>query len=141
MRHLVYVSSATRDFSVAELSAMLATFRENNARHGITGLLLYKDGHFMQVLEGEAEPLAELFRRIARDPRHKGVITLLEQEVAERSFGEWSMAFPDFGAAEVQALPGFSRFLQTPLRDPALLNPSAAMQLLLSFRGILGKRP
>lgn len=141
MRHLVYVSSATRDFSVAELSAMLAAFRENNAHLGITGMLLYKDGHFMQVLEGEAGPLEELFRRIVRDPRHKGVITLLEQEVAGRSFGEWSMAFPDFGSAEVQALPGFSQFLQTSLRDPVLLNPSNAMQLLRSFRGILGRRP
>jgi len=141
MRHLVYVSSATREFSVAELSAMLATFRENNARLGITGMLLYKDGHFMQLLEGEAEPLAELFQHIVRDPRHRGVITLLEEEVAGRSFGEWSMAFPDLGSVEVQALPGYSRFLQTSLRDPAFLKPSSAMQLLLSFRGILGKRP
>ena len=141
MRHLVYVSSATRDFSVTELSAMLAAFRENNARLGLTGMLLYKDGHFMQLLEGEAEPLEELYRRIIRDPRHRGVITLLDQEVPERSFGEWSMAFPDFGSGEIQAMPGYSSFLQTSLRDPALLNPSTAVQLLRSFRGILGKQP
>lgn len=69
MIYLVYVSSAVKLFSSAELQQLLRGARENNSSRDITGMLLYKDGNFMQVLEGEKEPVLALRDRISRDPR------------------------------------------------------------------------
>lgn len=55
-------------------------FRTNNERAGITGMLLYKDGNFMQLLEGEKEAVLRLHKNIIVDPRHKGFLTLLQGE-------------------------------------------------------------
>lgn len=140
MHTLIYISSAARDFKVGELCAMLTDFRRNNAILGITGILLYQDLTFMQVLEGEADVVRTLFSRIAMDPRHKSVITLMDEEISERAFPEWSMAFPDHSSPGVRDLPGFNDFLQTSWRDTALLDPSKAMLLLLTFRCLLVKQ-
>ena len=79
MISLIYVSSAVELFSAAELATLLETSRRNNAPTGITGMLLYKDGSFMQVIEGEEEEIHKLHSRISRDPRHAGLITLMEK--------------------------------------------------------------
>ena len=93
MRYVIYVSSATRLMSETELKSLLEVSRERNAADGLTGMLLYKDGSFMQVLEGEEEPLKQTCNRIGRDPRHRGIIFLCEEETAERSFVGWAMGF------------------------------------------------
>ena len=83
MFFLVYVISATRPFVGEDLRVLLETCRKNNAELGVTGMLLYKDGNFMQVLEGEDEgSVRGLYGRIAADPRYGGEITL-QQGVAE----------------------------------------------------------
>lgn len=63
---LVYVSSAVVPFSKAELLSLLTKSRENNSKVGLTGLLIYKDGSFMQVLEGEETAVLATHERIAR---------------------------------------------------------------------------
>lgn len=85
---LVYVSAASRLLSQSELVALLAESREHNSRQGITGLLLYRDGDFMQLLDGEELAVRQLFERIARDPRHRGAIVLVEENVAEPLFAD-----------------------------------------------------
>jgi len=90
---LVYVSAAknqTTDFDVGEI---LRQSRSNNAKYGISGMLLYSDGNFMQALEGEAAAVEQTFARIMRDERHSGLIELTRFEIAKRQFSEWSMAF------------------------------------------------
>lgn len=137
MFSLVYVSSATKLFSVAQLDALLERSRVRNAEVGITGLLLYRDGNFMQLLEGEQVTVEALYRRIAVDPSHHDCQVLLKSEIDQRMFAEWSMAF-----RRVQALgdlpEGFSRFLSgDAAASDALRNPSHAQQLLLSFRQMM----
>ncbi|HVR76154.1 MAG TPA: BLUF domain-containing protein, partial [Planctomycetota bacterium] len=83
---LLYVSSAVKPFSQPALVKLLEKSHVNNAKRGITGMLLYKDGNFMQVLEGEEEAVRALYARIALDPRHRGLITLLQGPQAERQF-------------------------------------------------------
>ncbi len=63
MFSLTYVSSAVRPFAEDELADLLAVSRQNNARLGITGMLLYKDGNFMQVLEGEEAEVRTLYEK------------------------------------------------------------------------------
>jgi hypothetical protein len=135
MVYLIYVSSAVMPFSSDELSDLLARTRERNIRNGITGLLLYKDGNFMQLLEGEEATVRAAYARIHRDPRHRGLLTLLEGPLAERQFPDFSMAFRDLNAADVRTTPGYSAFLNTPLTGEEFSgNPSRAQSLLMTFK-------
>jgi len=90
---VVYVSSAVLLMSPTDLLDLLRNSRERNHVAQITGMLLYRDGNFMQVLEGEERVVDALQERIRRDPRHRGMICLLRQRLAERAFGDWSMGF------------------------------------------------
>jgi hypothetical protein len=105
----IYVSSATKLFDEAALLELLRKARGRNALVGVTGMLLYRDGNFMQVLEGPASALDEVLARIERDPRHHGLLVLSSKPIEQREFGDWSMGFVH--AAEIDE-PSFSPFLQ-----------------------------
>ena len=136
MFSLVYVSSATELFTVAQLDTLLERSRANNTKLGITGMLLYRDGNFMQLLEGDEAAVDVLFRRIAVDPRHHGCQVLLKSQAEQRMFAQWSMAF-----RRVEApgdLPeGFSDFLSGTAASDATGDPSHAQRLLLLFRQMM----
>jgi hypothetical protein len=90
---LVYVSSGTRKFATGELVELLRVSRRNNQSNDITGMLIYHDGNFIQVLEGPPQPVAETFRRIGEDRRHRGLIEMLNQTIDQRDFPDWTMGF------------------------------------------------
>ena len=132
---LVYVSSAKEILSPDDLYALLQTSRRNNQWEGITGMLLYKSGNFIQALEGEQEAIRRLHERIAKDRRHHGLLTLLEKPIKERQFTQWSMGFRNLGAPLLRGLPGYSDFLNVPLSAETLSkDPSRAQKLLQLFR-------
>jgi hypothetical protein len=110
---LTYVSSASELLGPDDLLGLLAQSRESNQRRGITGMLLYRDGNILQCLEGPEPEVRSAYDAISRDPRHRGVLTLVEEEVAERSFTDWSMGFKDLSATEVGGLEGFNDFLRS----------------------------
>lgn len=135
MYSVVYVSSATLDFSRDDLIELLQVCRRNNEARQITGMLLYKGGNFIQVLEGERESVRSVYERINLDPRHHGVLRMLEQNIEERQFSNWSMGFvtPEELPATLQQ--NFSTLLQRgrsveSYRD----SPQLAWKLLLGFR-------
>ena len=135
MYFVVYVSSAVEPFSKQELVDLLAKSRENNAKLDLTGMLLYKDGNFMQVLEGQEDVVRGLVARIERDPRHRGLLMLLQGPIAERQFPDWSMGFRDLNSPDVRAVPGFSEFLNTPLTGAEFAGDRTRCQkLLLTFK-------
>lgn len=76
-----------------QLLFLLNQSREKNLRLGITGMLLYKGGNFMQMLEGEKAVVLELYETIRKDDRHKMVITVMTGDIARRNFEDWSMGF------------------------------------------------
>jgi hypothetical protein len=132
---LVYVSSATALFSESELKDILATSRENNARSSISGMLLYKDGNLMQVLEGEESAVRVLYAKITADDRHQGHMVLWDGYASARQFSDWSMAFRNLDKTDSAATPGYSEFLNTPLTDSVFAtNPSVCQRLLSTFR-------
>jgi len=140
MYSLTYVSSATVPFSPSSLRELLEKSRSNNLKRGITGMLLFKDGNFMQVLEGEQAAVDATQQRIDSDPRHTGLIVLLRGEIAERSFAEWSMAFQDLNDESSRQTPGYSDFLITPLNDPRFRNdPEASRKLIAVFKRNLSR--
>jgi hypothetical protein len=132
---LTYVSTAVHPFSVDQLRDLLIKSRANNTKLGVTGMLLYKDGSFMQALEGEESVVNTLADKIHGDPRHKGMLTLYKGHSPERQFADWSMGFQNLNSPEVAHIPGYSSFLSVPLTDEAFRsNPGRAMKLLLVFR-------
>ena len=75
-----------------ELDPIYDASRHNNALDGVTGLLFSDGRRFVQVLEGSHVSIADTFRRIMLDPRHRDLEVLHDTPVAERQFGTWSMA-------------------------------------------------
>ena len=132
MYHLIYLSSATHLFSPAELQALLEQARVKNARLGITGILLYREGNFLQLLEGETSVVESLYQTILRDARHQGCIRLLDGVIAERAFPEWSMAYRDLSQSEAN-LPGFNQFLNTPLTQTEFAHKPNEVRTLLNL--------
>jgi hypothetical protein len=106
MLQLMYASAARVPFTAEELATLLSQARAHNHQHDLTGLLVYHGGAFLQVIEGPARTVTEVYERIGADPRHAGLRLLLRREVAEREFGEWSMGFVDPELAAV-ALEGY----------------------------------
>jgi len=93
MRQLLYISNSFSDLSPAALEGILTASRHNNAQMGITGLLLYIDGGFLQMLEGEERELRELYMRIGTDRRHWNLRLMLDRQTKTRAFPDWSMGF------------------------------------------------
>ncbi|MEV7608482.1 BLUF domain-containing protein [Microbacterium sp. NPDC089320] len=102
---LVYCSSATQPFGERELGELLAVSRERNSERDITGMLLYRGGEFVQILEGPRSDVEDLMAKIGRDPRHHDVRVLIEEPLHERRFHDWTMGYqaliapaPDMGS-------------------------------------------
>lgn len=132
---LIYASSAVQLFTEQHLIALLDKSRENNRRRNITGMLLYRDGNFLQVLEGEAAQVDALYKIIAADPRHKSVMLISRREVHDRIFPEWEMGFNNVTEADMKNYPGFTEFLRTPFTPEYLAaHPSRARVFLETFR-------
>ena len=112
MLQLIYVSAATVEFSVADLQQLLAGARENNESLGVSGMLLFHEGSFLQVLEGDEDVVLALYRKIEQDDRHTNVKMLLRSEVDERSFGDWKMGFYDASRSGGRAILGFVDFFR-----------------------------
>ena len=136
---LVYVSAATELLGDAALATLLAESRAHNAADGITGMLLYTDGSFIQVLEGPVAAVRACYARILVDPRHTRVTTVFEEESEGRDFAEWTMGFLNGAAVPAEAVAGFTGFLArgtTPADLPPVIDarPGPARDALLAFR-------
>lgn len=101
LRTLVYVSSATRLLSEAELESILNDARRNNRAHGVTGVLLHNDGNLVQCIEGPPEGVRQVFDRIQVSRRHHGIMILLDEPIAARCFDDWDMGFAQPAASEL----------------------------------------
>ncbi len=91
--YLIYVSRAREAMSEAQLKALLQTARRNNHEIGVTGFLIYQDGYFIQMLEGQRELVDPLMERIARDTRHEDPCVIIRGQAKQRLFTDWSMGF------------------------------------------------
>ena len=131
MHQVVYSSAAVAPFSEAELTALLARARVNNERLGVTGILLYHDGSFLQVLEGQEPVLDALLQVISGDKRHHRVVQLLKRQIETRHFDQWRMGFVTMKTLP-KNLPGYSEYLR--FRGDPVEAGNAAVRLLAAFR-------
>ena len=134
MLSITYVSTADRLLSRPELLSMLMSIRPRNDALGLTGMLLYRDGNIIQVLEGPDEAVDTTFAKIDKDPRHKGVLLLLRDQVQGRVFPEWSMGFHEVSADDVAGVDGFTEFLRRPSTPSLGEQAEPAYRLLELFR-------
>ena len=111
MIELIYCSAATEPLDPEALSALLQGSRERNEARGLSGLLLYVEGSFLQVLEGPESAVDALYRKLEADTRHTGLQVLSRREIDERSFGDWRMGCVSVDVSELERLDGFSEFL------------------------------
>ena len=132
---LIYVSSSTQSLDDSEISGILAKSRQNNAALGITGMLLYREGNFMQVLEGPEGNVRSLMQTVECDPRHRGLIVLMQKPLKDRQFADWTMAFRNLDTLPPEESEGYSSFMNNSLLDGQFRNePSSCYRLLLAFK-------
>lgn len=132
MIQLIYASAATVEFTEEDLQQLLSGARQKNSDVNVTGMLVYHNGSFLQILEGEEEDVLELYDRIEKDPRHDNVRMLLRSEIEERSFGEWQMGFCDV-SGNSRRNAGFIDFFRRGFRLSAA-DGDRAKSALMRFR-------
>ena len=131
---LIYLSEGTVDFSQQDLRELLTKARENNSALGVSGMLLFKSGNFLQVLEGDEETVLALFKKISLDTRHARIVPLFQGVSPRRDFPDWSMGFHDLNSPDTKNIPGFSYFLSTSLTTADFVDAKRAKRLLLLFK-------
>jgi hypothetical protein len=129
MFHLIYTSRARQDFGAADLKKMLTHARSNNDSVNVTGMLLYHNEAFLQVLEGDEASVRKIFKRIEKDSRHARLVTLRSQKSfgERRIFGDWSMGFAN-ASNNAHVLKGFVDLALG--QDLLTLSETQAMELL-----------
>lgn len=117
---VAYISTASNDWAKEDLKILLEKSRAKNTEKGISGLLLYEDRDFIQILEGKKEVVMKLFEKISQDQRHCNVIKLFEGESPNRQFPDWSMGFYALEKQLDGSLKGFKNLKRNDLFSPSL---------------------
>lgn len=123
---LLYASRAV-DASPEAIEAILAQSRQYNPANGITGVLCYGGGLFLQCIEGGRAQVNDLYGHIVRDARHKDVTLLCYDEILERRFGGWSMGQVNISKSNHTQLLKYS---ERPELDPYALSGKVSLALL-----------
>lgn len=132
LRQIVYVSTALKELTAPELESLLSSARRQNQQNGITGVLLYNEGDFMQCLEGPEDMALLTYQRILSSSQHKNVIELMNERVAQRGFQDWEMGLARPTKSELLAL-STARWKMQADRVAALQQAPAGLQLLQAF--------
>ena len=123
---LLYASRAV-DVSPAALDSILSTGRAHNTSSGITGILCYGGGMFLQALDGGRMAVNTLYGHILRDPRHKDVVLLHYEEILERRFGGWTMGQVNLNKLNASTVLKYS---ERPELDPYSVSGKVSLALL-----------
>jgi hypothetical protein len=135
LNQLVYISQATRKMSAADLSAIHQTAKDNNGAIDVTGSLFYNGGWFLQVLEGPAPTLAELFKKIEKDPRHKNSRMLYNEPAKFRTFTRWNMNMTNLEDRQADKYAELVDVIEAAKTDRKIGAASPAVTLLKIFKG------
>ena len=136
---LMYASRAAESVNQDELVAILKKSKANNPSLGVTGVLCFSSGIFLQVLEGGRSAVSALYNRIAADPRHHRVELLSYEEIGERRFAGWSMGQVNLGRLNPALLIKYS---ETATLDPYAVSGAVSMALfeeLVATASIMGQ--
>jgi hypothetical protein len=124
---LLYVSRALDPNVNAETDSILDSSRQHNIANGITGILCYGGGIYLQAIEGGRKQVNELYGHIIRDTRHKDVVLLHYEEITERRFGGWTMGKVNLSKLNTSIVLKYS---ETPELDPYSVSGAVSLALL-----------
>jgi len=136
---LLYASHAVADCPGNAIEAIVAKARSFNPSHGITGILCYGDGVFLQALEGSRQMVNELYGHILRDERHERIELLDYEEISERRFAGWTMGRVDLSKLNTTVV---LKYAEQPRLNPYTLSGKAALALLeelMATASIIGR--
>ena len=91
LSQLVYVSHRSKDCNDEDIQFILESCKRNNPSLGITGVLLYDERKFIQLVEGEKESILSLYGKIKKDMRHQNCVMISFSEIESKSFPAWHM--------------------------------------------------
>lgn len=123
---LLYVSRSTAEIA-SDTESILLSSRKNNPPIGITGILCYGGGMYLQAIEGSRDAVNSLFTRISRDARHHDVVILQYEEITERRFGGWTMGQVNLSKVNASIVLKYSAL---PELDPYSVSGKVSMALL-----------
>ena len=130
---IIYMSNLV-DNDEAQIAPIVESARRNNAQNQVTGMLLYSDGHFMQVLEGDPAAVKATFEVIQRDPRHTHIFILDELRVGRREFGTWSMGYHRVTGSDLVSQPELAALFEIKAHELSRrVAPGIAHAVLKSF--------
>jgi hypothetical protein len=135
---LLYASRAI-DTSPDAIDTILAQSRQHNPECGITGILCYGGGIFLQAIEGGRMPVSALYGHIQRDARHREVVLLHYEEISERRFGGWTMGQVNMSKINASIL---LKYAEKPELDPYSVSGSVSLALLeelMATASIIGR--
>lgn len=132
--HCIYCSASTNDFSQIDLATLLAECREKNSKAGLTGMLLYVDRSFLQVLEGDRPVVEALLEKLTVDRRHERLTKIIMEPIEERAFAQWTMGYSKITRMELADIPGLNDFFAQG-RSYMELGEGRAKTLLSAFKG------
>ena len=124
---LLYVSRAVDPKAKEETDSILDSSRQHNIANGITGILCYGGGIYLQAIEGGRKQVNELYGHIVRDTRHKDVVLLDYEEITERRFGGWTMGKVNLSKLNTSIVLKYS---ETPELDPYSVSGAVSLALL-----------
>lgn len=110
LHRIIYLSSGQKDLTLLDVNEILKNAKAYNKSKNITGVLLYLDKNFIQVLEGEKEVVINLYEKIKSDNRHKNIIKVIEDTINKRQFDEWDMGFSEVNSEELNNIKEFDQF-------------------------------
>lgn len=128
---MLYISSATSPMSDEDMLNMLEKCRVNNAARNITGMLLYCQDTFVQVLEGEDKDVDALYNCIKKDSRHSGINILERKVVDKRQFPDWSMGFKKITDADLSNVEGLNSFFEHDAGSDYFIHEQNIVSLLM----------
>ena len=124
---LLYVSRAQSPEVVNTTQSILDSARKYNIANGITGILCFGGGLYLQAVEGGRAQVNELYSHIVRDPRHRDVVLLDYQEISERRFGGWTMGQVNLAKLNASIVLKYS---EKPELDPYSVSGTVSLALL-----------
>jgi hypothetical protein len=135
---LLYASRVV-DAREETIESILQQSREHNPSMGITGVLCYGGGIFLQAIEGGRSAISELYGHIQRDPRHQEVVLLHYEEISERRFSGWTMGEVNMNRINASIL---LKYAEKPELDPYSVSGKVSLALLeelMATASIIGR--
>lgn len=137
---IIYSSASSTPMQLDDLEDILEQAQANNPAQRITGALVYADGFFLQILEGEKTRVEDLMQIIAKDLRHEHLRVLYAGHVWAPAFSDWSMAYVSATPEQVARWAGLSGTTELPeVWEDIRHNPEKAAQLTESILDVLMK--